>query len=104
MTDTSLTAEIVTFRAAHGVAQDTLAEAASGLNAFLDGRDGFVSRTLSCDAEGTWTDYVIWTDLAKAKAAAEKIMAEPVAGAFMALVDPESVKMIHAPIHVRKAA
>ncbi len=104
MTNTHLTAEIVTFRAADGVSPGAMAQAASGMKPFLDGRDGFVSRTLSCDADGTWTDYVVWTDLATAKAAAEAIMSEPVAGAFMALIDPDSVKMIHAPIHVQQAA
>lgn len=104
MSDHTLIAEIVTFRAAEGTDDADLARAAAALEPFLQGREGFVSRHLSRAEDGIWTDYVLWTDLARAKAAAAAIMSEPVAGAFMALIDPESVTMTHAPVVVRQAA
>ena len=100
----NLTAEIVTFRAAPDVSVADMTRAAEGIAAFLVGCDGFVARHLSRAEDGTWTDHVIWRSLAQASAAAERLMADPAAAAFMALIDMASVRMVHAPVAVAQMA
>ena len=104
MTESTLTAEIVTFRRLAGAPEDAVRRAAAGLAPFLSGSAGFVSRSLSRDAEGTWTDHLLWTDAGLARAAAERMMAEPAAAALMALIDMGSVRMTHAPVLVTQKA
>ena len=104
MTNDTLIAEIVTFRAVPGTDDTELTQAAVALEPFLMTRAGFVSRHLSCGADGTWTDHVVWSDLGLAKAASEALMSEPAAGPFMMLIDPASVVMTHAPVMVSQAA
>lgn len=91
-------AEIVTFRLADGADPQTFAAAAARMTPFLESTGAMTLRTLSQDADGLWTDHIIWTSMAAAKSAAEAMMAEPAAGPFMSMIDPDSVTMRHAPI------
>lgn len=104
MQNTQYVAEIVRFTARPGASPEALAEASAGLAGWLGGQAGFVARALSRAPDGSYTDHVIWTSMEAAKAAAEAIMSAPAAGAFMALIDPASVEMSHAPIVTRQAA
>ena len=104
MTRQNLIAEIVTFRPVAGTSDDALAKAAAGLEPFLNAREGFVRRSLSKGTDGLWTDHVVWSDITHARAASEAVMQDPSASGFMALIDPESVQMVHSPILVSQAA
>jgi hypothetical protein len=89
-------AEIVTFRLAAGTSDAAFLAAAQGTAAPLAARPGFLVRRLSRDETGLWTDYVEWTDLPAAQAAAEHLMADPAFGPFMAAIDPQGMVMRHA--------
>lgn len=99
-----LTVEIVTFRALPGISRETLRERAESIGPWLAACPGFLSRTLSLSDSGTWTDHLVWASPHQAKAAADRIMAEPSAAAFMAAIDGASVTMSHAPVVIRQTA
>ncbi|WP_284162549.1 hypothetical protein [Frigidibacter sp. SD6-1] len=103
MTQT-LTAEIVTFRAAHGLSADEVRARASGVTEWLERQPGFIARTLSRAEDGTWMDHVLWASRAEAQAAGEAFMAEPSAAPFMQAIQPASVAMIHAEVALRRTA
>lgn len=91
-------AEIVTFRLIEGADPVAFSKAAEGMKPFLDSTGAVLSRTLSVDETGLWTDHITWTSMQAATSAAARVMEQPEAGPFMALIDPDSVKMRHAPI------
>ncbi len=95
-------AEIVTFRALAGADPAAMGAAAAGIAVWLGSCPGFVARTLSGAEDGIWTDHVVWNSLAEALAAAERIMQEPAAAPFMALIDPACVTISHAPVATRQ--
>ena len=99
-----LTAEIVTFRALPGISRETLRERAEAIGPWLAACPGFLSRTLSLNDTGTWTDHIVWASPDQAKAAGEKLMNEPSAAPFMAAIDGASVTMSHAPVVIRQTA
>lgn len=98
----ALTAEIVIFRTLPGPTKDDVQKAAASVGPWLAGQRGFVVRSLSCSDEGLWTDHVLWASHEDATRAGAAFMAEPSAAAFMAMIDPESVQMSHAPVVVRQ--
>ena len=87
--------EIVTFRLAAGISEKAFLTAARATGPLLAAEPGFVSRRLSRGEDGTWTDHVAWTDLARAEAAARRIMAAPAAAPFLMAIDPASIVMRH---------
>ena len=89
-------AEIVTFRLVPGAAPEDLARAAEGMTPFLEATGAVLSRTLSVDPDGVWTDHITWTGMEAAQDAAARMMQDPAAGPFMALIDPDSISMRHA--------
>jgi len=91
-------AEIVTFRLAQGVDPDAFVAAARALEPLLRASGGVITRTLSQADDGLWTDHIIWRSLATAKATAAQMMADPIAGPMMQMIDPEQVQMSHAPV------
>ena len=99
MTNSSLfTAEIVTFRIAKGVSRDDFLASAQGTDAVVRAASGFISRQLSCDSDGLWTDYVIWRDMASAKSAAQSVVKDPSFAPFGQSIDGPSVAMRHADV------
>jgi hypothetical protein len=88
-------AELVTFRLIPGTERATFLAAAAKTEAFVTNAGGFLTRALSEAEDGTWTDHVLWTDMAAAKSAGEAFMASPDTQDLMALIDPESVRMSH---------
>ena len=96
--------ETVEFRTTNGVTPEQVAAAQDGIQAFLATRDGFIARTLSQGEDGTWLDHVVWANRAAAQSASEALMRAPEAGAFLALIDLEIVKMSHAPMVSRQVA
>lgn len=93
-------AEITNFRSMPGVTEAQITTAAEGLTPYLQRSGGMIRRSLTCDAEGTWTDYVIWDTLAHARRAMEGFETAPEAAALMPLIDPASVAMRHDPVHL----
>ncbi len=91
-------AEIVTFRLSEGADPAAFVAAADGMSPFLHGTGAVLTRTLSTDETGVWTDHITWTSMGAAKSAAAAMMEQPEAAPFMALIDPETVEMRHATI------
>ena len=91
-------AEIVTFRLTEGADTTAFAKAADGMTPFLKGTGAVLSRTLSVDKDGLWTDHITWTSMQAALEAAEAMMQQPEAAPFMQMIAPETVHMRHAPI------
>jgi antibiotic biosynthesis monooxygenase (ABM) superfamily enzyme len=63
---------------------------------WLRAHPGYLGRQLFEDESGLWIDQVRWDALDHALAAAAAFMETPDAAAFMAVVEPESVRMVHA--------
>ncbi len=88
--------EIVTFRLNEGTDAAAFAKAARALEPMLRASGDAITRTLSCDADGLWTDHITWTTMEAAKTAAEQIMSDPAAAPMMQMIAPDSVVMRHA--------
>jgi hypothetical protein len=97
MTDTPV-AEIVTFRLKPGADATVFADAAAAMTPFLEKTGAVLSRTLSADETGLWTDHITWTSMAAAKAAAAKMFERPEAAPFLQMIEASDVQMRHAPI------
>ncbi|MEL7100446.1 MAG: hypothetical protein AAGM84_16600 [Pseudomonadota bacterium] len=93
-------AEIVTFRVTDGTSASQVAQAAASMQPFLKAQGGMIRRSLSVDADGLWTDHIIWTSMEAAQTAAASVMEAPEVVPFMSLIVPESVAMRHAAVHL----
>ncbi|MGZ2258276.1 hypothetical protein [Roseobacter sp. A03A-229] len=91
-------AEIVTFRLKEGRDPAEFARAAEAMTPFLRSTGAMISRTLSADADGLWTEFITWTSEAAAKSAAEAMFARSEAGPFMEMIDQSDMSMRHAAI------
>ncbi|MBW4707941.1 hypothetical protein KX928_09095 [Roseobacter sp. YSTF-M11] len=91
-------AEVVTFRLATGVAPEEFLKAANGIAPFLRASGAVISRTLSVDADGLWTDHITWTSMSAAKTAAQELMQRPEAMPMLKAIEEGSATMRHAPI------
>lgn len=96
--------ETVTFRAIAGSDPQAIATASDGLVSFLARQKGFLSRRLSLGDDGVWLDHVHWADMESAQAASKAVMEAPEAGAFMSLIDMETVTMRHDTLMSAQAA
>ncbi len=92
-------AEIVTFRLIPGADPARFAEAAEGMTPFLDRTGAVLSRSLSVDDVGLWTDYITWTSLPAAQEAAAILAQQAEAAPFLAMIDGGTVNLRHAPIY-----
>lgn len=91
-------AEIVTFRLQDHADPAEFAKAADGMTPLLADTGAVLTRTLSRDANGLWTDYILWTSMAAAEAAASELPSRPEAAPFMSMIDPATVSMRHATV------
>ena len=91
-------AEIVTFRLVEGAEPTAFTAAADGLTPFLQGTNAVLSRVLSVDDSGRWTDHITWATLAAAQDAAAVLASQPEAAPFLRMIDPETVELRHATI------
>ena len=91
-------AEIVTYRLNEGVSAQDHLKAAHETRAFLAETGAVITRTLSVDDSGLWTDHIIWRSLEAAKKTEEQAMQRPEFGAFFMGMDEASVTLRHAPI------
>ena len=90
------TVEIVTFQTKPGHSAHDVAQAAQAMAGFLHRSGGMIQRTLSQDADGIWTDHILWQTMDDAQNAAAQIATAPEAQAFIAMIDGPSVTMRHA--------
>ena len=95
--------EVVWFKANSKVTEAQLATAAQGLAPVLAARDGFIGRELAHDGE-QWVDIVHWRDLAAAQAASEAVVAIPACQRFFAMIDHDSLRMLHCQRKIRQDA
>jgi hypothetical protein len=97
--------ELVVFRLLEGVTREQLLGAVDAVSGWISTQPGFVSRELCCDAEGDrWIEVVWWETLEDAHRAAELAMRSESCAPMFALIDMESVLMVHgepaiAPVH-----
>lgn len=87
--------EIVRFSPVSGATSASLVEAARGMETWLAAQPGFVGRRLGRSNDDTWVDWIEWSDMASAKAAAAKITDAPATAAFLAMIDMATVEMRH---------
>ncbi|QBF31375.1 hypothetical protein [Thalassococcus sp. S3] len=98
---TTHVAEIVTFRLEPGTDPQAFAAAAKGTEAALRKMGTLISRTLSCDEDGLWTDHIVWAFMEDAKAAAQAVMQEPSFQPFGKMISSQDLVMRHAYIHLQ---
>lgn len=96
--NTPTIAEIVTFRLKEGTDASVFTAAADQMTAFLRSTDALVSRSLSADDAGVWTEHILWTSEAAAKHAAKAMFERPEAVPFMEMIDTTDMTMRHATI------
>lgn len=91
--------ETVRFRLKPGVDTARFVADAQATLPFVERMGGMVSRNLSVDEDGLWTDALIWASMEQAKAAQAAAMQEPSFGPFMSHIDETSVEMRHGILH-----
>lgn len=87
--------EIVTFRLVSGADPAAFRAAAKATDAILAADPAYGTCLLARGADGTWTDIVRWASQGAAKAAAARMMADPRAAPFMAMIDPGTIAPRH---------
>ncbi|MCE7986584.1 MAG: hypothetical protein DYG89_35880 [Caldilinea sp. CFX5] len=92
--------EVVLFRAKAGVSDEQVLQGSAQIQPWLAGAAGYLKREVSKNEDGQWVDIVHWRSLDEAQQAAEQLMAEPTAAAFMSMIDPESITMLHVQQHL----
>lgn len=93
---TPTVAEIVTFRLKPGADPDAFSRAAEAMTPFLRSTGAMLSRSLSADETGLWTDHITWTSMQAAQDTAKAMFERPEAGPFMEMIDPADMVMRHA--------
>ncbi len=89
-------AEIVTFRLKENASPEAFSKAADAMTPFLRSTGAMISRSLSADPSGLWTEHILWTSKAAAQQAATAMFERPEAGPFMDMIDPSDMVMRHA--------
>src|SRR5688500_11758160 len=87
--------EIVIYRLKPDVDRDQFIEISNRATEWLRVRPGYLGRELLEDDNGQWVDLVRWATMDEALAAASAFMEVPEAAAFMDVVEPESMTMLH---------
>ena len=89
--------ELVVFRLNDGVVREQFLGTVEAVSAWLAEQPGFISRDLSYDGEGgRWIDIVWWSTMEDARAAGELAMTSESCAPMFALIDTDSVRMVHA--------
>ena len=96
--DTDQIAEIVTYRLKDGITIAEAVQAAQGTEEFLRGTEAVVSRTLSLDENGVWTDFILWTSLEAAKATEAQAMERPEFTHFFAMMAEQTTELRYAKV------
>ncbi|WP_323779015.1 hypothetical protein [Leisingera sp.] len=88
-------AEIVTFKLEKGVSPADFVALMQRTEGFVRAQAGFVRRQLSQGADGSWTDYVLWQDMATAQQVAQEFMQQDFTPEVIAAIAPGSAHMRH---------
>ncbi|AUQ74907.1 antibiotic biosynthesis monooxygenase family protein [Phaeobacter piscinae] len=88
-------AEIVTFHLAEGVKTADFVALMQRTEGFVRAQSGFLHRQLTRGADGSWTDYVVWQDMAAAQEVAQSFMTQEFSAEVMAAIAPDTAKMRH---------
>ena len=88
--------ELVVFQLNEGVSRDQFLDTNAAVSAWISQQPGFLARDLSYDAEGDrWIDIIRWASMENATAAAERSTSSPSCLPMFALIDMESMLMLH---------
>jgi len=98
-TPTGQVTEIVRFRLKDGADTARFVADARATLPFVERVSGMIARHLSVDADGLWSDTLIWATMAQAQAAQAAARQEPSFGPFMSHIDLDSVDMSHDTLH-----
>lgn len=93
-------AEIVTFRLKPGYSPEKFVTAAAAMTEFLRNTGAMVSRALSTDPKGQWTDHILWTNRPAAEMAAKAVFEQQETMAFIEMIDPTDMDQRHADIQL----
>ena len=86
--------EITSFKLKEGATEKDLLKGVEKMqNEFLTNVEGFISRTLTKEEDGTWRDVIFWKDHHVLQVTAKKGMKSKAAGLFMSCINFESVVM-----------
>ena len=97
--------EIVVYKAKDGISAEQVIESAQSIQPLLENYPGYISRELIQTEDDQWVDLVTWESLADAHHAAEDIMKHPEAEMMMAVIEAESINMMHGmPAYTTKKA
>jgi hypothetical protein len=89
------TIEVVFYTAKPGVSDEQILAVSAALQRDVAQCPGYTARRLLKNEDGQWLDIVDWRSRDEALAAADVIMERPAAQEFMALVEPDSIRMMH---------
>jgi hypothetical protein len=97
--------ELVVFQLSEGASREQLLGTVDAVSAWIAEQPGFVERELLHDAEGgRWIDLVWWRSMEDAGAAAALAMTSESCAPMFALIDMESMLMVHGePVHAARA-
>ena len=88
--------ELVIFKAKREVSSEALKKAAAKTTPVLEKMDGFLGRELSVtENEETWVDIVHWQNMNSANEAAKAFDNEPDCQEFAAMIEEETITMLH---------
>ena len=91
-------AEVVSFRINQGIDDTEFNSAARATEGLVRAQSGFLARYLVLADSGVWTDFVVWENAARARAAATAVMQAAAFAPFMAAIDVSSIEMSHQPV------
>jgi hypothetical protein len=101
--------ELVVFKLRDGTKHEDFLATVGPVSDWAVRQPGFISRDLSYDAEGDrWIDLIWWRTLEDAHAAAKVALTSASCAPMFALIDDESMQMVHGelavpPVHAAAA-
>jgi hypothetical protein len=88
--------ELVVFELKEGVTAERFLGTVDAVSTWIAEQPGFISRELAHDAGGQrWIDVVWWTTMEHAHAAAERAMSSESCAPMFALIEMDSILMVH---------
>jgi len=98
MNNPTQVAEFVTFRLKGDVSDDAFVQAAKAIGPYLQQSGKVISRSLSRDDDGQWTDSIVWISMKAAEETAAMVMQQPEFGKMVEFIDQSSMNLRYANI------
>ena len=92
--------ETVTFKLEDGVSKEAFLGTVKFATEFVMSRPGFLSRRLSCAADGTWIEHIEWETIEDAQGAATAIWQTASVEPFLKCISGPSAKLTHSELEV----